>query len=65
MYTRAEIYEGPNKHGEYHYALFWMTTYHPGHPDGEYVLRERGQHFLAQFPNWAKSLPTLDKRRGT
>lgn len=61
-YTRIEIYEGPNKQGNYHYALFWMADYHPGHPDGEYGLRERGQHFRAPIPEWTDSLKQVDKR---
>jgi hypothetical protein len=63
-YTRIEIYEGPDRHGNYHYALFWMADYHPGHPDGEYAHRERGQHFLAHPPEWTKSLKQIDKRPG-
>lgn len=43
---RIEIYEGPDKHGDYSYGLFWWAWYHPGHPDGEYAWRERGQMFL-------------------
>ena len=48
---RIEIYEGPDSHGRFHYALFWWTDYTPGHPDGEYVRRERGQHFFGVPPN--------------
>jgi hypothetical protein len=42
---RIEIYEGPDKQGRYHYALFWWADYHPGHPQGEHRYAERGQHF--------------------
>jgi hypothetical protein len=61
-FTRLEIYEGPNKSGEYHYALFWMADYHPGHPEGEYGWRERGQHFLAPLKPEFDKLPTKDLR---
>lgn len=64
-YTRLEIYEGPNKQGDYHYALFWMADYHPGHPEGEHGLRERGQHFLAPIPKWTDSLKQVDKRENS
>lgn len=62
QFTRLEIYEGPSKYGDYHYALFWMADYHPGHPDGEHGWRERGQHFLAPIPKWTDSLKQIDKR---
>jgi len=42
---RGEVYEGPDRFGNYHYAIFWLANYHPGHPDGEYGWRERGQHY--------------------
>lgn len=44
--ARIEVYAGPDTHGRYHYALFWLADYHPGHPDGEYRTAERGQHFF-------------------
>lgn len=68
-FTRLEIIAGPLRYdrdtGEpvYHYALFWMADYHPGHPEGEHARRERGQHFLAPIPAWAKKLPQEDKRK--
>jgi len=42
---RIEVYEGPDRWGHYHYAIFWWADYHPGHPEGEHRLAERGQHF--------------------
>ena len=48
---RCEIYDGPDARGRYHYALFWMAGYHPGHPAGEYRWAERGQHFFGQPPD--------------
>lgn len=59
-FHRCEIYEGPDRHGNYHYALFWMADYHPGHPEGENVIRERAQHFRTKLP---EDVPTEDKRR--
>ena len=46
---RIEYYSKPNpKDGNRcHFALFWMADYHPGHPDGEHRVAERGQHFYA------------------
>lgn len=49
---RGEIYSGPDKWGYYHFALFWMADYHPGHPDGEHRLAERGQHYYAEAPQY-------------
>jgi len=46
MKRRIEIYEGPDRRGRFHYALFWWADYHPGHPLGENRLAERGQHFF-------------------
>ena len=52
--TRLELYSGPDERGRYHFALFWMADYHPGHPDGEYRLAERGQHFFGTPPAIAR-----------
>jgi hypothetical protein len=62
MSHRCEIYSGPDSAGRYHYALFWMADYHPGHPDGEYRTAERGQHFFGKPPN---DVPQVDKRKAT
>jgi hypothetical protein len=61
-FTRCEIYDGPDGAGKYRYALFWTATYHPGHPDGENALRERGQHFRAELPE-KKDVVTWDDQR--
>jgi len=45
--TRIEYHSGSDSLGRCHFSLHWMTDYTPGHPDGEYVRRERGQHFFA------------------
>lgn len=50
--TRGEVYSGPDKWGNYHFALFWCSDYHPGHPEGEYRHAERGQHFLASLKEY-------------
>ena len=60
--TRGEIYSGPDDYGRYHYAIFWMADYHPGHPEGEYGLRERGQHFHGVPPTDINQWD--DKRKG-
>lgn len=49
QFERMEIYEGPDRDGRYHFALFWIAP-HPGDKvagiaPGE--IRERGQHFRA------------------
>lgn len=51
---RIELTSGPDELGRYHFTLYWMADYHPGHPDGEYATRERGQCFFA----------TLDRFQG-
>ena len=48
---RGELYSGPDSQGRYHYALFWIADYHPGHPLGEYRRAERGQHFFGVPPD--------------
>lgn len=53
MAERIEIHSGPDRLNRYVYSLYWMADYHPGHPDGEYKRRERGQYFHAQLPDWA------------
>lgn len=44
---RGEIHSGPDEFGRYQYTIYWMACYHPGHPDGEHRLAERGQEYLA------------------
>ena len=56
---RCEVYEGPDAQGRYSYALFWMTNYHPGQPDGEHGWKERGQHFYGKLP---QNIKFVDKR---
>jgi len=51
---RIEIEDGPDELGRYHYFIFWLADYHPGHPEGEYARRERGQMFHAALPKWAQ-----------
>ena len=33
--------------GRWHYAIYWVDDYHPGHPNGEHRIAIRGQHFFA------------------
>jgi hypothetical protein len=51
LFTRCVIHSGPDRQGRYQYTLFWMADYHPGHPDGEHRLAERGQVFLGVPPH--------------
>lgn len=46
----GEIYSPSDALGRCHYALFWMTNYHPGHPKGEHRRAKRGQHFFGPPP---------------
>lgn len=63
VYRRLELYDGPDRHGRYHYALFWLADYHPGHPAGEDRIAERGQHFFGVPPALPPS-QTQDHRGG-
>lgn len=57
---RIEVYEGPNKYGEYHYAVFWMANYPPNtrlEKDFDGSWHERGQHFFCVPPKHHISLP--------
>lgn len=58
---RGELFEGPDHRGRYSYALYWMSNYHPGHPDGEYRRAERGQHYFGVPPDNVKDW--TDRRR--
>lgn len=58
---RIEVYSGPDRDGNYHYAMFWWADYHPGHPKGEHGWRERGQHFLGN-PDVHGKIPQVDLR---
>jgi len=49
-YTRIEIHSWPDDKGRYSHTRFWMTDYKPGHPDGEYKVREIGQVFFGPLP---------------
>jgi len=50
MSDRIEVHSGPDSHGRYVHTRYWMAEYHPGHPDGEYRLTERGQVFHSVLP---------------
>lgn len=45
--TRIEYHSKSDEDGKCSFSLFWMATYHPGHPLGENRLAERGQSFRA------------------
>ena len=61
-FTRIELHEGPDQLGRYSWALFWMADYHPGHPDGENRIAERGQHRFGVIPDKYAHLPVDDLR---
>ena len=61
MNKRIEVYTGPDRFNRYSHARFWVTDYCAGHPEGEYVRRERGQHFFSQLPE--TDAPIIDKRK--
>lgn len=47
MDTQIEYHGPTDTHGRCHFSLRWIDDYFPGHPEGEHVRRERGQHFHA------------------
>lgn len=51
---RLEIHRGPDSLGRYGYSIYWLDDYFPGHPGGEYKVRERGQNFFGKLPEWYK-----------
>ena len=44
---RIEYRSKTDKWGRCSFTLYWMADYTPGHPEGEYVRRERAQCFHA------------------
>ena len=48
MDTQIEYHGPTDTHGRCHFSLRWIDDYFPGHPEGEHVRRERGQHFHAE-----------------
>lgn len=61
MKTRIEYHGKSDKEGRSHFSLHWMDDYFPGHPDGEHVLRERGQHFHADPLTYGHPRPEAAK----
>lgn len=61
-FTRLEVLTGPNRDGDYSYFVYWMADYHPGHPDGEYRWRERGQIGCGPLPLPLNDPRVTDKR---
>lgn len=53
------ISQKPDSLGRYLYTLLWLADYHPGHPDGEHAIRERGQVFFDVPP-----APLSDPKEG-
>ena len=48
--VEIKIFSGPDSRGRYGYFLLWKDNYFPGHPEGEYVERLRGQAFHGLLP---------------
>ena len=46
----VEIVSGPDSRGRYMYRLCWTDSYCPGHPEGEYEIRERSQTRIGPLP---------------
>ncbi len=40
---RVQTLTGPDR---LHIWAYWLADYHPGHPDGEHRIAERGQFFV-------------------
>ena len=75
--TVMEYLEGPDRSGNYHFALYWLTDYIPGHPKpdpvriGGKTFFVRGQHFCANPKYYVeRTLDTggwvrdVDRRKG-
>jgi hypothetical protein len=46
MMARIEYHSTSDRDGRCSFSLHWISSYHPGHPGGEHVTRERGQYFF-------------------
>lgn len=57
MKTRIEYHGKVDSEGRCHFSLHWMDDYFPGHPEGENVRRERGQHFFADPRKYGHPYP--------
>jgi len=64
-YTRIEYHSKPDKLNRVMFTLFWLCTYFPGHPDGEYQANgERAQVFFANPEEYGFPI-SLSKNRAT
>jgi hypothetical protein len=61
--TRIEVLEGPDDKGRWTFFVYWMADYHPGHPEGEHVCRERGQIFKTANIAKYQSVKTIEDKR--
>jgi len=52
-YEKIVVHSGPDKHGRFVHTRYWWSDYTPGHPEGEYERRLRGQVFRAPLPDGA------------
>jgi len=49
---RVNVFDGPDRLGRYHFETEWWTNYSPGHAEGEFVPRWRGQNSHGVLPRW-------------
>ena len=57
MAERIEYLSKTDDRGRCSFLLYWMADYHPGHPDGENRVAERGQCFRADPRNYGWPRP--------
>lgn len=59
--TRIEYHSASDKLGRCHFSLHWWDNYFPGHSEGEFVRRERGQNFYADPHQYGHKRPEEGK----
>jgi hypothetical protein len=59
-YTKIEILGKPDTQGRISHMRYWMTDYCPGHPEGEYVVREKGQMLFSVLPEEIKQMKLIN-----
>ena len=48
----VEVVFGPDDNGKSLFYAYWISEYHPGHPDGENRRAVRGQTFRAVLQDY-------------
>lgn len=49
---KVEVLRCPDALGRYLFVHYIYCDYTPGHPEGEYVPRWRGQVYFSPLPGW-------------